>query len=253
VFDASSTRYCDKCNIEVKIGTGGDYNWNQHLASSDHIRNSKAAPSKKLTAFFTRAPKVSFRRSPEAGPSSAAGNSLILPNTLPGYPDTALLDTGYETTAIDTVFGQTHCGENLDATTQTDGGTISAITPPALNSVESQTAPGTIMIAQLRAAASRLPDSVPLGIDTDDLARFSGDPEEESRYYEDPWEMVDQALNAVIGYNMGAAQIAGLIRRGKHGIDGLCNWLEACINTLRIDAVLLDGKVKRLLDAMALL
>jgi len=65
--------------------------------------------------------------------------------------------------------------------------------------------------------------------------------------------MVDQALNAVIVYARTTADIAGLICKGRNGMDRLCNWLEVCIEVLRINPVLLEGKMSRLLEAMALL
>lgn len=36
-------------------------------------------------------------------------------------------------------------------------------------------------------------------------------------------------------------------------MDGLCNWLDACIKNLGVDPLLLEGKVQRLLDAINLL
>jgi hypothetical protein len=102
-------------------------------------------------------------------------------------------------------------------------------------------------------AVSNLSDSVALAKPSDDIARFSGDPEDESYSYEDPWEMVDNALNLLVGYRKSTAEVVGLIRRGQSGIDGLCNWLEICLNKLNIDAVLLEGKVTRIKDAMKFL
>ena len=73
---------------------------------------------------------------------------------------------------------------------------------------------GMHMITQLRAVVLQLPEAVALATPADELARFSGDPAEESRSYDDPWEMVDQALNAVVGYGRTTANIAGLIHKG---------------------------------------
>jgi hypothetical protein len=112
---------------------------------------------------------------------------------------------------------------------------------------------GAQLIAQLRAAALKLPDTIALATPTDNIACFAGDLEEESCAYDDPWEMVDQALNILVGYGKSTVEVAGLIRRGRLGIDGLCNWLEICMNKLCSDAVLLKGKVTHLIDAVALL
>lgn len=32
----SATQPCKVCSIDVKVGTGEDYNWNKHVASKDH-------------------------------------------------------------------------------------------------------------------------------------------------------------------------------------------------------------------------
>ena len=112
---------------------------------------------------------------------------------------------------------------------------------------------GIDLIAQLRAATSQLPSAVALATSADELAHFSGDPKEESQTYGDPWEMVDRALNRVVGYGRTTADIARLVRRGPNGMDGLCNWLSVCVEKLDIDPALLEGKMKRLLDAVTLL
>ena len=102
-------------------------------------------------------------------------------------------------------------------------------------------------------AILQLPEAVALATPADELAQFSGNPAEELHIYDDPWEMVDQALNAVVSYGRTTADIVGLIRKGRNGMDRLCNWLEVCIKVLQIDPVLLEGKMNCLLEAMALL
>jgi hypothetical protein len=112
---------------------------------------------------------------------------------------------------------------------------------------------GAQLIIQFRAAALKLLDTIALAAPTDNIACFAGDPEEESCGYDDPWKMVNQALNMLVGYGKGTVEVAGLIRRGRLGIDGLCNWLEICVDKLHIDAMLLEGKVMHLIDALTLL
>ncbi|KAF8223953.1 hypothetical protein L208DRAFT_1411080 [Tricholoma matsutake] len=41
-FTASSTRYCDSCKIDVKIGFGGEANWTSHTESAAHRKNEAA-------------------------------------------------------------------------------------------------------------------------------------------------------------------------------------------------------------------
>ena len=72
----------------------------------------------------------------------------------------------------------------------------------------------------LRNATNTLPESVPFATVADTLAQFSGDPiigEDD----EDAWQMVDWALNRIIGYGATIEEISGLIRRGEFGMDGL--------------------------------
>ena len=61
----------------------------------------------------------------------------------------------------------------------------------------------TSPFAVLRAAASRLPLSVPLAQSTDMIIKFSGDPaaEFETGNYDSAWEMTDPMLNAILGKN----------------------------------------------------
>jgi hypothetical protein len=65
--------------------------------------------------------------------------------------------------------------------------------------------------------------------------------------------VIDKALNVLIGYSRTTADIVGLVRKGRNRMDSLCDWLEMCIVKLKVDPALLEGKMKQLLDAMALL
>ena len=70
--------------------------------------------------------------------------------------------------------------------------------------------------------------------------------------YDDAWEMVDKTLNGAIGYGMSIAAVSAIIRWGRFGMDGLCDWLETCILEYGINPNLLEGKVQRL-NGMSLL
>ena len=121
--------------------------------------------------------------------------------------------------------------------------------PNHKNNVDSSAQVTSTFFTCLRNATESLPESVPLAIAADTLAQFSGDPSlgEDD---EDTWQMVDQALNQIIGYGATVHEISTLIRRGEFGMDGLCCWLEKCVSTLRIEEVLLENKVNRLVEAM---
>lgn len=113
----------------------------------------------------------------------------------------------------------------------------------------------TSPFAVLRAAASRLPLSVPLAQSSDMIIKFSGDPaaEFETGNYDSAWEMADPMLNAILGKSVTDVTIADFIRRGVMGVNGLIDWMEALVNRLGVDVQLLEGKMGRLKAAMEFL
>ena len=104
--------------------------------------------------------------------------------------------------------------------------------------------------AKLEVAISTLPVTVLIGTKEDDIAQFSGDPIHNLDDGEDAWEMIDKALNRVIGYGKTATEIEKMIRRGEYGMDGMLSWLNKCVYELKIDERLLENKVERLINAM---
>ena len=130
------------------------------------------------------------------------------------------------------------------------------ISPEEVRVIEPRTAdplPTSALFQSLRNCIATLPTMVPLASKADLLARFSGDPMLEVEAGEDPWESLDRALNIVIGYGASVGEIAGIIRRGDYGIDGMYQWLKKCVVELKVDEGLLEMKIQRLIDAMILL
>ena len=109
------------------------------------------------------------------------------------------------------------------------------------------------LIDRLRVAIRMLPITVLVGTEDDILAQFARAPFVDPSEYDDAWEMVDKTLNGTIGYGMSIAAVSAIIRQGRFGMDGLCDWLETCILEYGINPNLLEGKVQWLLDAMSLL
>lgn len=95
-----------------------------------------------------------------------------------------------------------------------------------------------------------LPVSIPEGLVLDTLARFSSNPVLELEDGQDAWEMVDPALNRAIGFGKTVDEIAKIVWRDSLGMDGFCRWLRALVSELKIKESLVEGKVKRLIDAM---
>jgi len=82
-------RYCDTCKVNVKIGFGGDANWQAHLDSATHSKNEHLSikPSKSIKNFFNSKPKG---LASENGPCSSDARAAKAPSFLP-YPTLPLL------------------------------------------------------------------------------------------------------------------------------------------------------------------
>ena len=124
-----------------------------------------------------------------------------------------------------------------------------------LDTQPSPTDPATALLKQLKNVISRLPLSVPVATQSDDLAVFSGDPRIMASSSEDGWEdlwesALDPLLNRVIGYGRPIAEVLGIIRRGAMGMDGFCRWIQICLEDILIPTSLLETKVERMIEAM---
>ncbi|KAF7970084.1 hypothetical protein HWV62_25070 [Athelia sp. TMB] len=252
-FTETSTRYCDLCNDDIHISFGGEKNWKQHIESKNHLKNVPKSPppsmddkpvkiATKLTSFFTKLP---LRRS--RSPQSAAGvapSSMDPPRLSEPAGSSHLSISARDTDLAPSVAIDTDLGT---ATLPIDVDLADGPSQPVSNAAR--------LLARVHAAALQLPTSIPIGSFSDSLSRFSGNPEvaftlEE---YESMWEMVDKELNRVIGFEKSIADIAYIIRRGKLGMDGMCNWLSICLNRADIPHDLLEPKLGRLLEAITTL
>ena len=106
----------------------------------------------------------------------------------------------------------------------------------------------TPLVAELRAAATRLPESVPVGSPEDELSSFACQlviPSDR-----DSWEYIDQQLNRVIGSERHPDELIAIVRRGPLCINGFCDWLQSCIRDFDVSEVLLERKIQRVIDAV---
>ena len=225
-FHVESTRTCDVCKIDVKLSFGGEANWNSHLESRAHRENEgKTAKSKSLMTWFQKSTAKS---------KAAASSTPMLSNNLPSS-SSLVISVGGKSLA-DSI------GISDDEVQVVDR-------EPAL----AHHSPPSALFQSLRNCIDTLPTTVESASKTDLLARFSGDPTLEVEEGSDPWESLDPALNIVVGYGASVKEIAGIIRRGDYGMDGMYRWLKKCVTVLKVDEVLLEKKVQRLIDAMILL
>lgn len=233
------------CNENVRIGFGGEKNWNQHAESKKHLKKASQPPppvatkpiqkATQLTTFFAKLP-LRQSRSPPADSGIKDPPQLSIPSgsnslSIPGS------DTAPETAAgADANLGSAILPIDVDLHDR----------PPQSVSNAAN------LLKHIRAATFQLPTSIPAGSFADSLSRFSGDLEAAfaSEEYESMWEMVDKELNRAIGFEKSIAEIGNIIRRGRLGMDGLCDWLSACLDRSDIPPELLEPKLSRLLEAI---
>jgi hypothetical protein len=207
VFDASSMRFCNVCSKNVKIGFGSEANWNFHVNSEAHKRaeKSNAPKASKISNFFSKVvPESQLAASPLVAPAPAPLNNpytVPLPqHSSPAFPSSLQLPP--DVVDVDAIDTPIHSSEVCDLS----------------------------LVKQLWDATAKLPESQLIATRDDELFRFSGDAYEQFKNYEDPWEGIDKELNTIIGWSREPEDIAKIIRCGPLGMDGLCNWLEVCIN-----------------------
>jgi len=188
----------------------------QHIDSAAHKTNARKAaaiPTKKISSFFTKTV------TPTAS-SSTSTLALVPAHLFPKLPIRQPLQLAPLLSDLHPVkFGE----EASDPTT---------------------------LLNWFKAAIDSLPLVVPIGIDSDDLAAFSGNPAALIGPDDEPWEILDQVLNRLVGYGATPEGIRSIIRRGQFGMDGMYKWVKACIEDLHIDEPLLEGKIQRLIEAM---
>ncbi|KAJ8085520.1 hypothetical protein PM082_004338 [Marasmius tenuissimus] len=219
-FDASSTRYCDSCESQVKLSYGAEQNWIQHLSSKGYIDNAKLFDRKKnkegvIGAFFKAKPPLDPTIQTAPGPSRLAGEDVF----------------------------------------QIKKTTADAIENPVLEAllIEDISTPFPPLLQSLWQAAKSLPDSIPLATKNDDIAQLADDPSIGCDDSNEAWEMsLNPLLHSVFGYGATAKDILHLVRRGPLGIEGFCHWVHVCVTKLHADVFILDLKAQLMIDAIHL-
>ncbi|KAJ7573003.1 hypothetical protein C8J56DRAFT_1133363 [Mycena floridula] len=113
---------------------------------------------------------------------------------------------------------------------------------------------GLHYLAILQKKVATIPFSVPEGQveENDAMASFGVDPKAYDPD-EEAWETLDPILNRFLGYGTTAEIVAGKVRRGLCGLDGLVAHLAHFIQDRGITGSLLEGKMKVLMDALDIL
>ena len=105
------------------------------------------------------------------------------------------------------------------------------------------------LLEEIRTKSECVPSAVLEGSAIDALAQFSADP---TLYLScnEPWENVNGILHGGFGYDATVEDLVKLIRCGPYGIVGFTNWVEACIRIVKIDGVLLENRLEKILEAV---
>ncbi|KAG6818758.1 hypothetical protein H0H93_002077, partial [Arthromyces matolae] len=225
-FNISSSRRCDVCNVDVKISFGGEANWVAHENSEAHKRKEHAPRNRSITSFFSK-------NSPASTLPRASTSIPRLKSTLPS----SLLPPVIEEDNQSMISG-VQVGIN-DSPSQSGNAT---------NSVLEQQ-----RTTQTRQLMVHLPKTVPEASLDDWISQFTSEPEWDEKEYDSAWEMMEAKLNHAIGYSATAEDISKYVRRGKHGVEGLCDWLDLCSARFGVDESLYEGKLCRLEDAIRIL
>ncbi|KAF8154518.1 hypothetical protein B0H34DRAFT_809113 [Crassisporium funariophilum] len=204
--------------IEVKLGFGGEGNWIQHVNSKSHIskgtQSKPKVPKKTLVSYFSKSTGV---RGPVPTPVKAPAllsrkTTDIPPTVIPSSSTSLPLPTA----------------AHYDA--------------PSLHP----------LLLSLRQVIDTLPGDIPEATTSDTLAIYAAPPTVDPDNDEGPWRAIDGMLNRVIGFGATPESLKALIRRGHFGIDGLYLYFKSCIEDIKIEPALLEGKIERVVEAMIL-
>jgi hypothetical protein len=122
---------------------------------------------------------------------------------------------------------------------------------PTLPIVPAKTGASLTILKTLRQKVDKLPKSVPTAKKNGPLAEYCCDSKKLTSDIIDDvdvWETWDQRLNVLIPHSI--PDIHPLITRGKYGLIGLVRLLEHLVRDRKVDENLLDGKVRRIMEAI---
>jgi hypothetical protein len=167
----------------VKIGLGGEKNWEGHTNSRNHLKKAARAnsgTSKLKSTQITRFWSVKEPKKPSSPDRSSSNQQSVTESELTRQPSPEPID-------------------------------IDCLPDPPSSAVCDKDTPS--LLQQLSQLASTLPSTIPLAGPDDILAQFASDPRDSVLPGEDPYEtVIDRALSNSIGYNKDAVEVAQIIR-----------------------------------------
>jgi hypothetical protein len=225
--DVSTLWNCTSCNWDINIGLGGEANWKAHTESLEHRKNISAVKNTPILTSFFQPKKATHMQTAVVAGTTQAWQPV----------------TGADEATVARVATVT-AGEWLPHNDVID---IDAL---ALVDKSAPCALGLQLVQKLWRLAKGLPSSIPAGVSDELLSCFGGDPRQEVEEDEDPWEMVNRALDNALGYGKTPEYLVTCMCRGSLGIDGLCNWLELSICFLGVQGVLLELRVEKVMKSL---
>ena len=116
---------------------------------------------------------------------------------------------------------------------------------------------GVDLLNKLEAAATQIPNNVPLATPAHQLSIFSADPhswvasleEDPEVDLEDDWMVLNSMLKTAFGWGESDAQenVKGMLNRGKHGLDGFIQFFKYFVLQQGLEGVLIEPKIEGLL------
>lgn len=100
-----------------------------------------------------------------------------------------------------------------------------------------------VLATKIRFADTQLPPVVPLGLLSDAFTEITDDPTGGVGNVDEAWE--EDWSRSVLGYNSSVADLVRLVRRGRAGLEGFGDWVEA-IGRAGIDVEMLTECIEKL-------
>lgn len=242
-----SSVQCPSCAHTINTGSSSvAHTLTQHQGSVQCLSNQKRAKqaavlqqtkngAKQFFSAFKKKPPVAAAA---AGPASNAPTpaSDLLPPQIPSLAPPSILAREPDGTDSDVVRLEQASGA------------------PAA------TAHGPLgePLQRLRALVQLLPDTVPLGTTDDTISTLcpahAALASADEGLGDGVQQEINQALDSVLqgdSRTLTVNELAALVRRGAHGMDGVCAFLERAAGLLGSEGALLLPRIERLTDAVA--
>ncbi|KAI9433597.1 hypothetical protein H4582DRAFT_2060981 [Lactarius indigo] len=253
-FHATSVLICPDCNETVRVGFGGKKNLAIH-------RTSKACQKKQSSK--SKGPKRAPEKPPKANQPNHDLRAFFKPR-VPLNPPTVVAPPLIHTN--ERSFSE--LSDNQEAMLETykhnDNDTLAetrqALKTGAPLQAEARKVPcqkGVELLSKLEAAATRIPNDVPLATPAHQLSLFSADPRscvisiEQGMEVEveDDWAILNSMLKTAFGWGELEMRenVKEMINRGEYGLDGFIQFFKFFVFHRGLEGAMIEPKIEGLL------